>query len=227
MSDLGNPGGRNLQWIEGLKKAFLQVHSPNIASSSSIFSYFIPRACSQSHVKGPYVLAIELYPWAVVGGGIETFKEKDKPDVYFGKSTVSQWENGLGREKLGQNKSHHGSAWSVEGPAWWGMGQSPHDHTDEASGCGSCGLYLAGSWSCRTLGTWTCSSKSGGLTWAAVTSPATPVPRPTANPSSCTASLGSSASWPSASSWPAWWLPWSCGGTATGATRRPPKRSVP
>lgn len=35
------------------------------------------------------MLAIELYPWAVVGGGIETFKEKDKPDVYFGKSTLS------------------------------------------------------------------------------------------------------------------------------------------
>lgn len=108
-----------------------------------------------------------------------------------------------------------------------GRGQGPQDHAEEARGCGSHGLYLAGSWSCRTPGTSTCSNRSGGRIWAAATSPALPVPRPTANPSSCTASLGSSAFWLSAFSSPAWWPPWSCGGTATGATRRPPKRSVP
>ncbi|CAO2637891.1 hypothetical protein LEMLEM_LOCUS24206 [Lemmus lemmus] len=51
-----------------------------------------------------------------------------------------------------------------------------------------------------------CSSRSGGRTQAAVTSPAIPVPRPRANPLNCTALLGSSASWPLASFLPALWL---------------------
>ena len=110
-----------------------------------------------------------------------------------------------------------------------GKGPGPRSCVGEASAVPhiSHGVYLAGSWSFRTLETWMCSSRSGGRTRAAVTSPAMPAPRRTASPSSYTASLESSASWPSASSSPAWWLPWSCGGTATGATRRPPKRSVP
>lgn len=97
---------------------------------------------------------------------------------------------------------------------WW------HGH-------GSPELYFVGSWSYKTLETWMCWSRNGGHTQVAVTSPATPVPRLMANLSSCIALLGSSASWPLVFSSPAWWLPWSCGGIATGATRRPPKRSVP
>lgn len=161
-------------------------------------------------------------------GSIEAFKEeRDKTRcVLWEEHSACRVENGWGRGQLGQ-KTCHGSASSGEGPACSGRGQGPQDHAEEARGCGSHGLYLAGSWSCRTPGTSTCSSRSGGRIWAAATSPALPVPRPMANLSSCTASLGSSASWPSASSSPAWWPPWSCGGTATGATRRPPKRSVP
>ncbi len=85
-------------------------------------------------------------------------------------------------------------------------------------------ISSSGSWSCRRKATWTSWSRSGGLAPAAATSTATPAPTPTAALSSCTASLASSASWPLACCWPAWWPGWRLGGTATAAARSSPKR---
>lgn len=82
------------------------------------------------------------------------------------------------------------------------------------------GVSCRGSWSFRTLETWMCSSRSGGRTRAA-----TPLQHASAGgwqvPQAAQLRwsllhLGHRPPLP-----PAWWLPWSCGGTATGATRRP------
>lgn len=68
---------------------------------------------------------IELYPWVVTQG------RRGHQGLQGGeRQNLSPWEEhsaseGLGKEKLGQKKSYHGSAWSMEGPARWGKTNAP------------------------------------------------------------------------------------------------------
>lgn len=129
------------------------------------------------------------------------FGEEGKPTIVCSEgSTLGTW-----------CRRHCGRTWLWE-LLWCFQGKHARLLTgsdglhEEVNGYDSPVLCLTGSWSCKTQGTWMCSSRSGGHTQAAVTSPAIPVPRLRANPLNYTALLESFASWPSASSLPALWL---------------------